>query len=60
MSILENFALLAVYVGFLGVFVCFVLGLLWLCEKIGSARWFRGWLWYFGIIEECPDAEPDR
>ena len=60
MSILENFALLAVYIGFFGVFVCFALGLFWLCEKIGLARWFRGWLWYFGIVEECPDAELDR
>lgn len=60
MSILENFALLAVYIGFLGVFVCFALGLSWLYEKIGLARWFRGWLWCFGLIEEYPYTEPDR
>lgn len=42
---------------------CFLLlcaGVIWILEKIGFNRWLRGWLWYFGIIDECPDTERDR
>lgn len=60
MAILENVLLCCVYVGFFMVFFTICAGILWILEKIGFMRWLRGWLWYFGLIDECPDTKRDR
>lgn len=42
--------LVAALVGVVGV-------LYFILEKIGFNNWARGWLWYFGFIDECPDTD---
>ena len=42
--------LVAALVGVVGV-------LYYILEKIGFNNWARGWLWYFGLIDECPDTD---
>lgn len=27
--------------------------LYYILEKVGFNKWARGWLWYFGLIDEC-------
>lgn len=60
MQTLETLAMCCVYVGFFMVFFTICAGVMWTLEKIGFMHWLRGWLWYFGIIDECPDTERDR
>ena len=60
MAILENVLLCCGYVGFFMVFFTSCAGVMWILEKIGFNRWLRGWLWYFGWIDECPDTKRDR
>lgn len=60
MGFVENLAMCCVYIGFFVVFFALCGGLTWILEKIGFLRWLRGWLWYFGIIDECPDTKRDR
>lgn len=30
------------------------MGMMWIFEKTGIADWARGWMWYFGWIEDYP------
>jgi len=60
MTMLEALAFCCVYVGFFMVFFMICAGIYWLLEKIGFIHWLRGWLWYFGLIEDCPDTKRDR
>lgn len=57
---LENLFLICVYVVFFVMFFTICAGILWILEKIGFNRWLRGWLWYFGWIDENPDTKRDR
>lgn len=57
MTILESLALCCVYIGFFIVFFALCGCVHWVLEKIGFLHWLRGWLWYFGLIENCPDTE---
>lgn len=57
---LENLFLCAFFICVAGTFFFLVGGIYWVLEKIGFNRWLRGWLWFFGLIDECPDAERDR
>ena len=57
MGVLENILIVDFYLcafiacGFIGA------AILWVSDKIGFTKWARGWLWYFGIVEDCPDIE---
>jgi hypothetical protein len=42
------------------VFFTICASIYWILEKIGFLHWLRGWLWYFGLIDECPDTKRDR
>lgn len=57
MTTLENFLICCVYLDFFLVFFALCAGLTWLLEKIGFLHWLRGWLWYFGLVDDCPDTE---
>lgn len=57
MGFLENLLILDLYIcGFIA-FGFIATGIAWIAEKTGLAHWARGWLWYFGIIDDCPDIE---
>lgn len=60
MGLLENILICCVYLTGFMVFFMICAGIDWLLEKIGFNRWLRGWLWYFGLIDECPDTKRDR
>lgn len=60
MTTLETIFLIAVYITLAVVFFTVCAGIYWVLEKIGFIKWVRGWLWYFGLIDECPDAENDK
>ena len=60
MTILENILICCVYLTGFVVFFTICAGIMWILAKIGFMRWLRGWLWYFGLIEDCPDTKRDR
>lgn len=60
MTILESILICCVYLTGFMVFFMICAGICWLLEKIGFIHWLRGWLWYFGLIEDCPDTKRDR
>lgn len=60
MGFVENLLMCCVYMGFFMVFFTICAGVMWVAEKTGVAHWLRGWLWYFGLIDECPDTKRDR
>lgn len=60
MGILENILICCVYLTGFMVFFTICGGIYWLAEKIGFMHWLRGWLWYFGLIDECPDTQNNK
>jgi hypothetical protein len=60
MTFLETIILSCVYLGFFMVLFTICGGIYWLAEKIGFMHWLRGWLWYFGLIDECPDTQNNK
>ena len=60
MTILESILTCCVYLTGFIVFFIVCAGICWILEKIGFIRWLRGWLWYFGWIDESPDAKRNR
>lgn len=60
MTFLETIILSCVYLGFFMVFFTICGGIYWLAEKIGFMHWLRSWLWYFGLIDECPDTQNNK
>lgn len=57
MTILESLALCCVYLCFFMVFFALCGCVYWLLDKIGFLHWLRGWLWYFGLVDDCPDTK---
>lgn len=60
MTILESILICCVYLAGFMVFFTICAGIYWLLEKIRVNRWLRGWLWYFGLIDENPDTKRNR
>lgn len=60
MTILKIIALGMIQLSLIAALVAVVGVLYYILEKIGVNRWLRGWLWYFGLIDECPDRKRDR
>ena len=60
MGSLENILICCIYLTGFMVFFIICTGIYWVLEKIGFMHWLRGWLWYFGLIDECPDTERNR
>lgn len=60
MTILESILICCACVGFFIVFFIICAGIYWIFKKIGFVRWLRGWLWYFGWGDKCPDAKRNR
>ena len=60
MSIIESVFLASVYISFFVAIFCAASVVFWALGKIGFMHWLRGWLWYFGLIDECPDAQGER
>lgn len=57
MGVLENLLILDLYICAFIAFGSIAAGVAWVSEKIGFTKWARGWLWYFGIIDDCPDIK---
>lgn len=57
MGFLETFIFFNLYI--CGLIACGFIGaaVLWVSDKIGFTKWARGWLWYFGIIDDYPDTK---
>lgn len=60
MTILESILICCIYLTGFMVFFMICTGIYWTLEKIGFNHWLRGWLWFFGLIEDYPDAKRDR
>ena len=60
MTILESVLICCVYLTGFMVFFMICAGIYLLLEKIGFNHWLRGWLWYFGLIDECPDTQNNK
>ena len=60
MTILETLIIGMIQLSLIALLVAVVGVLYYILEKIGFNRWLRGWLWYFGLIDECPDTKRDR
>ena len=60
MTFLENILICCVYLTGFMVFFTICGAIYWLAEKIGFMHWLRGWLWYFGLIDECPDTQNNK
>lgn len=57
MGVLENLLILDLYICAFIAFGFIAAGVAWVSEKIGFTKWARGWLWYFGMIDDCPDIK---
>lgn len=57
MVFFESFAFFCVQITLLALLLGAVAALAWVLYKIGFLRWLRGWLWYFGLVENCPDTK---
>lgn len=60
MTIIETIGLACFYAFVLIVFFAIIAGIMALLERIGFNNWLRGWLWYFGIIDKCPDNNKNK
>lgn len=60
MTILESIFICCIYLTGFIVFFIVCAGILWVLKKIGFVHWLRGWLWFYGFIDKCPDTERNR
>ena len=52
MAILEILLIGIIQFLLIAALVAVVAVIYYIMEKIGFNRWLRGWLWYFGLIDE--------